>query len=481
MRLASKIFLTSAVVVLVLAIVGLLSLSAVGRLVSVNREIANHTLPAVRLASSLRDAMRSLSRLEARHLILRDPRYAKLWDEGAERVEKELAELAGAMATSTQRQAVADATTAFEDYRAIVAEERALLARGNRARALRLVEGEVSARAGRVEEALERVARETDIVAQKALAETMRLERRTWRWVMTGLGAAAGLALAGTGIVAFRMTRSLRRLSVATRAVADGSFSAPIAIRARDEVGELARSFNAMVQQLRQVDEMKEEFLATISHDLKSPLGSISEAAYLLRDELAGPLSPRQARLVNIISASSDRILGLVNRLLDLSRLRAGTLPLQAGPVNLALVVERALEELRPQAETGEVLLAQERLGDDFVIEGDGERLGEVVINLGTNAVRFTPKGGQVRVRTTDAGPEVILDVEDTGVGIPPEALPGIFERYQQVRRDRGGSGLGLAIVRGVVEAHGGRVAVESAEGKGTRFTVTLPRTRRAA
>jgi signal transduction histidine kinase len=185
--------------------------------------------------------------------------------------------------------------------------------------------------------------------------------------------------------------------------------------------------------------------------------------------------------LVNIISASSDRILGLVNRLLDLSRLRAGTLPLQAGPVNLALVVERALEELRPQAETGEVLLAQERLGDDFVIEGDGERLGEVVINLGTNAVRFTPKGGQVRVRTTDAGPEVILDVEDTGVGIPPEALPGIFERYQQVRRDRGGSGLGLAIVRGVVEAHGGRVAVESAEGKGTRFTVTLPRTRRAA
>ena len=132
------------------------------------------------------------------------------------------------------------------------------------------------------------------------------------------------------------MTRSLRQLSVATRAVADGSFSAPIAVRGHDEVGDLARSFNTMAQQFRQVDEMKEEFFATISHDLKSPLGSISEAAYLLREGVTGSLSPRQARLVGIIGASADRILGLVNRLLDLSRLRSGVLPLKSRPVNLA-------------------------------------------------------------------------------------------------------------------------------------------------
>jgi signal transduction histidine kinase len=170
-----------------------------------------------------------------------------------------------------------------------------------------------------------------------------------------------------------------------------------------------------------------------------------------------------------------------VNRLLDLSRLRAGMLPLESRPVNLALLVERVLEELRPQAETADVLLEHERSGEDFVVEGDEERLGEVVINLTTNALRFTPKGGQVRVRLTDAPREVLVAVEDTGVGIPAEALPGIFERYRQVRRDRGGSGLGLAIVRGVVDVHGGRVTVESLEGKGTCFTVSLPRTRRAA
>jgi signal transduction histidine kinase len=234
-----------------------------------------------------------------------------------------------------------------------------------------------------------------------------------------------------------------------------------------------------MAQQLRQVDEMKEEFLATISHDVKSPLGSISEAAYLLREEVTGSLSPRQARLVAIIATSADRILGLVNRLLDLSRLRSGVLPLQSLPVNLAQLAERVLEELRPQAETAGIhLRGIERIGQDFVVEGDEERLGEVLVNLATNAIRFTPKGGEVQVRLRAGDGEVRLEVEDTGVGIPAEALAGIFERYRQVRRDRGGSGLGLAIVRGVVNAHGGRVAVESSEGKGTCFTVVLPRAR---
>ncbi len=481
MRLASKIFLTSAVVVVVLAAVGLLSLRAVGRLVSVNREITDHAVPAVRVASSLRDTVRGLSRLEARYVILRDPLYASLWDESAMRVEADLARLGEAVSSDKQRAAVAEVTLAFDDYRRVVAEERDLLARGHRAQALRLVDGEGATRAERLDTALDRVVRQTDAATQAALREATRLERRTWMWVMAGLGAAVGLALAGSGIVAFRMTRSLRRLSVATRAVADGSFTAPIAVRGRDEVSDLARSFNAMAEQLRQIDAMKEEFFATISHDLKSPLGSISEAAYLLREEVAGSLSPRQTRLVSIIGTSSDRILALVNRLLDLSRLRAGMLPLESRPVNLGLLVERVLEELRPQAETADVRLEHERSGEDFVVEGDEERLGEVVINLTTNALRFTPKGGQVRVRLTDAPREVLVAVEDTGVGIPAEALPGIFERYRQVRRDRGGSGLGLAIVRGVVDVHGGHVTVESFEGKGTCFTVSLPRTRRAA
>jgi signal transduction histidine kinase len=478
MRLTSKIFLTSAVLIVLLAAVGLLGLRAVGRLVSVNREITTRSLPAVRLGSTLRDAVRALGRLEARYVILRDPLYATLWDETAARVGADLEHLAAAVTAPGQEVAVGEVIAAFDHYREVVADERDLLARGFRQQALRLAETEGAARAERVEASLERLTRETDLALRASLAEATRLEQRTWTWIVLGLGAAVVLALAGSGLVAVRMTRSLRRLSVATRALADGSFSAPLEARDRDEVGELARSFNAMARQLRQIDEMKEEFFATISHDLKSPLSSVAEAAYLLRDGVAGSLSSRQQRLVSIISASTDRILGLVNRLLDLSRLRAGVLPLQSRPVNVATVTARAVEELRPQAETADVVLEHECQGADFVVEGDEERLGEVVINLGVNAIRFTPRGGSVRIRVRDAGLEVLIEVEDTGAGIPADALPGIFERYQQARSDRGGSGLGLAIVRGVVESHGGRVAVESAEGKGTRFTVALPRVR---
>src|SRR5262245_53084123 len=480
MRLAPKIFLTSAVVVLVLAAVGLLSLRAAGRLVSVNRQIADHAVPAARLTSSLRDAVRSLSRLEAKYVILRDSLYAALWYEAATRVETDLAALEAAASSKGQRAALTGVTDAFEQYREVVAQERDLLARGHRQQALKLVEGEGTVRAERVEAALDRVVGEMEAATHAALREAAQLERRTWTWVVAGLGAAVGLALAGSGILAFRMTRSLRQLSVATRAVADGSFSRPIAVRGRDEVGDLARSFNIMAQQLRQIDEMKEEFFATISHDLKSPLGSISEAAYLLR-EGAESLSPRQSRLVGIIATSAERIRGMVNRLLDVARLRSGVLPLDSGPVNLALVVERVAEELRPQAEKADISLSAERAGRDFIVEGDEERLAEVVVNLTTNAVRFTPRGGAVCVRLAETDREVLVAVQDTGVGIPEEALAGIFERYRQVRRDRGGSGLGLAIVRGVVEAHGGRVSVQSSEGKGTCFTVALPRTRELA
>ena len=115
-------------------------------------------------------------------------------------------------------------------------------------------------------------------------------------------------------------------------------------------------------------------------------------------------------------------------------------------------------------------------MGSSFTVIGDEDRLVQVVVNLVANAVRFTPTGGHVVLRTIDAGPECELQVEDTGIGIPVGELPYVFEPYRQAHADRGGTGLGLAIVRGVAQAHGGRVTVESQEGKGSRFTVLLPR-----
>src|SRR5947209_273601 len=171
--------------------------------------------------------------------------------------------------------------------------------------------------------------------AAEAGAEAALLEQRTWRGVLVALGCALGLGLGATAVLANRLTRRLRVLSEATAAVAAGSFREPIPERGADEIAALAHSFNAMAANPRQLDPLKESFLATVSHELRSPLTSMREAAHLLHEEVAGTLNPKQTRLVAIIGDSTERLLRLVNQILDLSRLRAGRLPLARRTLDL--------------------------------------------------------------------------------------------------------------------------------------------------
>jgi signal transduction histidine kinase len=479
MRLASKIFLGFSLVIVVLAAVGVLSLRAVGRLASVNAEIASQALPALRLASGVRDTLLTMARLEARFVVLRDRRYADLWRESAAHARADLVRLADVVHTGPEATRLAAARAAFEGYYATVLGDQARLLGARRGTAS--VDASAARRLGeQVETELEALQKATYARVLRAQAEVARLERRTWNGVIVALAAAVVLALVATAVIALRITRSLRRLSAATSAVAAGSFRDPVAVGGRDEVSVLAHSFNAMAERLRTHDEMKEEFFATVSHELRSPITSVREAAHLLAEGVPGPLTAKQARLVAIVRRSTERLLRLVNQILDMSRLRAGVLPLEYVALDLDWLVARAIEELRPQADEARVTIARERLGTRFTVLGDEDRLVQVLVNLLANAVRFTPVGGTVTVRLVDAGPECEIQVEDTGVGIPATELPHVFESYRQAHPGKGGTGLGLAIVRGLVQAHGGRVTAESQEGKGSRFTVLLPRERAA-
>ena len=479
MRLASKIFLGFSLVIVVLAAVGVLGLRAVGRLVSVNREITSETLPALRLSSGVRDTLLTMARLEGRFIILRDRRYADLWRESAAQARADLARLADVVHNGPEAARLRAARAAFEGYHAaVLAEQGRLLV--TPAGATPADESPARRLGEQVDTEVEALQQATYARVLRAESEVARLEHRTWNGVIVALPTALVLALLATAVIALRITRSLRRLSAATAAVATGSFREPIPVGGRDEVAVLARSFNAMADRLHKHDELKEEFFATLSHELRSPITSVREAANLLADGVPGPLTPKQARLVDIIRRSTDRLLRLVNQILDVSRLRAGVLPLERVPLDLDWLIARAVDELRPQADEARVTLARERVGTRFTVLGDEDRLVQVVVNLLANAVRFTPVGGRVTVRLVDAGPECEIQVEDNGVGIPATELPHIFESYRQAHPGKGGTGLGLAIVRGLVQAHEGRVTAESVEGKGSRFTVLLPRDRTA-
>jgi len=492
MRLALKIFVAQSLVILVVAGVAYWSITEIGKLLAANRDVTTRTTAALRIEVSVRESMRQASALEQRFVVFGDREYASRPAGVAQEIQDGLAALPARLGTELERARLRASERHFAAYREAAARGRVLRASGDTRAAGEVIGREAVPAAERFMEEMGRLidltqanldfaATKAQTAATEAQVAAERLERRTWWAVAGGLIIAVLAALTGTAAIAVGLTRSLRRLRAGTAALAEGSFR-EIPVDTDDEIGDLARSFNDMAARLREADRRKEQFYATVSHELRSPLTSAREAAALLKDGTHGPLTPKQERLGGIIHDSTDRLLHLVNDTLDLSRASVGMLPVEAAPLDLAAAAARAVDELRVRAEQRGVALRCERGPGSFAMAGDEPRIVQVLVNLVDNGIRFTPAGGTVTVRLVDAGDELAVHVEDTGAGIPADQLAAVFDRYRQAHAGLGGgSGLGLAIVRAMVEAHGGRVAAESREGAGSRFSVYLPRAPRAA
>src|SRR5438034_1781483 len=476
MRLASKIFAASTLVLLALLCVAGWGLLAVGHLVRAHRDITDRSLPALQLEVSLEEIVPRLLRLEARYLVLRDRAYGQLLKERAARAAADLERLEVLLRSPAEEKSYREAVAALATYEQLIDKERALLSRGETARALRLSEGPARSAAERLDRAVRQLTEATSAEVAQAQTAVRALESRTWTTILVTLSVSLLAAVGATGFLAFRLTRSVRRLSSATGRVADGSFEEPLPVETRDEIGDLTRSFNRMALELREVEQLKQQFFSQISHELRNPLTAIRASAQLVLLRARDVLDARQRQWVQSIDDSVDRLLSLVTRILDLNRLRAGVFPLVRQPIELDKVVARALDVLGPQAEQQGLRLEQTTAGDGVVIAADEEALTQLLLNLVGNAIKFTPKGGSVQVAVTDAAADVELTVRDSGPGIPAADLNRIFEPYQQAHEGRNGSGLGLAVVKGLVEAHGGSIRVDSEEGKGTCFLVRLPK-----
>jgi signal transduction histidine kinase len=298
---------------------------------------------------------------------------------------------------------------------------------------------------------------------------------------------AGAVALVLSALLALLISRSvaapLKRVAQAAAAIAQGQIGARAPLSGPTEARSLAHSFNVMAAEVEATQQAQRDFIANVSHELKTPLTAIQGFSQALLDGTAGdPEAARRA--AQVIHEEADRMRGMVNELLTLARFDAGQVQMARQRVALQTLLEGCVERLAPQAQAAQVhidLEAPERV----MVVGDRERLAQVFTNLLDNAVAHTPAGGSVRVRVPpphEAG-YVEIAVKDTGSGIPPEALSRIFERFYQVdpsRQRSRGAGLGLAITQEIVEAHGGTITVESVEGEGTTFLVRLPTTRTA-
>jgi signal transduction histidine kinase len=312
---------------------------------------------------------------------------------------------------------------------------------------------------------------------------------------VTGLLLIIGLLALGVSFVvaaglARRFTNPLRRLTEASRGLAEGDLSRRVpaeVVRAGPaEMSELAIAFNTMaarveegVELIRRDRDRSRDFLADVSHELRTPISALRTFNELLR-ERAGTDPAARAEFLEASGQQIERLDWLSQNLLELSKLDSGLVLLDLRPDDLRATVEQAVEQAAPAARRREVDLAVHAPDAPIRIRHDAVRIGQVVTNLVANGVKFTPRGGRVRVevRAHEDGARIV--VADTGVGIDPAEMPHIFERFYrgaQASEARGsGSGLGLAIVRSIVDMHGGTVTVESRLGAGTTFSVWLPR-----
>ncbi len=245
-----------------------------------------------------------------------------------------------------------------------------------------------------------------------------------------------------------------------------------------DELGRLRDSERRAREEAEQAERSRDEFVATVSHELRTPLNAVMGWARLLR---LGKLDPAGVtRAIETIERSAATQAQIVDDVLDVSRIMRGELRLDVHAVDLLPVIEAAVDAVRPAAVARQIQVALTLSPQAGHVAGDLARLQQVVWNLVSNAVKFTPAGGRVEVRLDRDAGEVVIAVKDTGMGIDPAFLPHLFERFRQAdsstTRAHGGLGLGLAIVRHLVEAHGGTVRAESAgRGRGSTFTVRLP------
>ena len=264
-----------------------------------------------------------------------------------------------------------------------------------------------------------------------------------------------------------------------TKKIAKGHFDGDLNISYPKEIGELANSINLMSNKLKELDKMKSDFFSNISHELRTPLTSIKEGIALFKETIGENLTDKQKMLLRIIAEESNRLIKLVNSILDLSKMEARMMSFNYAYADIVPLINNVVLEIEPLAIAKNINLKVENGQNLPMVKMDQERILQVLLNFIGNAVKFTPPNGHVNISVIQNNGNMQVSVKDTGPGIEREKLKTIFERFQQLSLEssnsNNGTGLGLAIVKHIVTGHGGKVWAESRIGEGSLFAFTLP------
>jgi signal transduction histidine kinase len=327
--------------------------------------------------------------------------------------------------------------------------------------------------------------------------------RKTGETAALVLLCSAFAALAVGMLISYLIFRSISKplanLTEGTRAIADGKFFYRLDTTRNDEFAQLARDFNIMTQRLNELDQLKKDFVSHVSHELKAPLASMRETIQLMLEEIPGPLTEKQRKLLDLNLQSGRRLTSMIGNLLDASKMEAGVIEYELKRQDLIPLVQTAIAELDVQTKGKQIQIETMVPAEPLLVECDGDRIVQVVMNVVGNAVKFSPKGGIVQVNI-QAMPEIperlperwsrlipdqygsgaygFVTVADSGPGVADSEKEKIFEKFHQVKQEKKiagqGVGLGLAICRTIIQAHRGAIWVEDNPGGGSIFCLLL-------
>jgi signal transduction histidine kinase len=480
MTILKKIFSVYLLLVLLGVAIGLLGIYHVYRLEQITDSILDQDLPSRQLEGQLMDSFLSQVRYERQYRILGDIELVHFFDELGQRFQKTLNQLEKIAVDQAQMERAARLRDLHNQYSQLL-HAPAIGFSKSLSGSVKQIEQQ-KALLDEISKALQEMVAQSDLLLKEKMERSDMLAQTALEQTLLFFGLLVILGIGAALFLAHRITRPIKDLRKATTAFSYGVFDYPLQSQSKDEIGILTSSFRRMAEKLKEANRLKQNLVSYITHELKTPLTSLTEAVHLIRDKVAGPITEKQSKLLMIIDADARQLLRLINDLLDLSRMKAGMLTLQIEPWDLHGLAREAVSSLNPIALKKGLQLQLTVKHDPGPLFLDGNRIYQVFTNLISNAVKFTLPGGEVTVSVSikeGAMDEVHVSVADTGVGIPKEDQQRIFDRFYQLETLPSGKGegfgLGLAIARHIVKAHGGRIWVESEPQRGSTFFFTLP------
>jgi two-component system sensor histidine kinase GlrK len=469
-----------ALIMLMVIFMGIYVTLKLNQLTEINYTVARVDGAIITMGEQLVDSLFSQAGFEMKYLVSRDQDFYREFSSRDALFTETMDKIAALADSDAQRQRAADITAQYSAYVVLFEKESALPAKSNEPPRKEYLE-ERDKVVDRVDKALRSFIRDVRLKRDEKVDLSSRISHQAIR--VTGVTAILMIVL---GIlISSYITRSIGRpislLGQKTREIATGRFQKISDIHSPPEIRQLAEDFNFMSERLKQLDNMKLDFISHVSHGLRTPLTSIKAASSMLLEGAFDDSRERQNELLAIIHSECDRLIGAVNRILDISRMEAGMMEYRLSEGELPLIVQNIVLKLVPLARQKNIELELLPFPALPLVRMDGDRVMQVVENLLGNALKFTPPGGKVTVSLSlkeDKGNFVRVSIADTGPGIPKQHLAQIFERFKRIEMGREttiGTGLGLSIVKHIIAYHGGRIWVRSTPGRGSTFSFALP------